>query len=107
MRATLLFLAVALACGPILAEDPKPAVTLAPPPKAWAPPDPIPAQPNWTWTTLDGTTYHNVVVTKVGPTTVSISHAMGVAHDIPIANLPPDLQKQLNYDPVAAAAARK
>ena len=73
----------------------------------WTPPAVIPAQPNWTWTTTDGTTYNNVVVTKLGPETVSFTHAMGVAHDVPLANLPPDIQKKLNYDPKAAAAARK
>ena len=86
---------------------PKPVITFAPAPKAWTPPDVIPAQPNWTWTTSDGTTYQNVVVTKIGAELVSITHAMGVTHDIPIANLPPSIQKQLNYDPAAAAIARK
>ena len=71
------------------------------------PPGVTPAQPNWTWTTSEGTTYHNVVVTKIGPDTVSITHTMGVAHDIPIATLPPDIQKLLNYDPAAASAARR
>jgi nucleoredoxin len=89
---------------PVLAA-PKP--TFASPPKAWSPPDITPGQPNWTWTTLDGTTYQNVVVTQIGPETVSITHAMGVAHDIPIVNLPPDIQKMLSYDPAAAAVARK
>jgi hypothetical protein len=87
---------------------PPPVSSPAPPPiKPWAPPDVLPAQPNWTWTTLDGTTYNNVVVTKIGPDTVSFTHAMGVAHDVPISNLPSDIQKKLNYDPVAAVAAHK
>jgi nucleoredoxin len=88
------------------APAPKSAVAFAPPPTAWAPPAVTPAQPNWTWTTSDGTTYQNVMITKIGAETVSITHSMGVAHDIPIANLPPAIQKQLNYDPVAAASAR-
>jgi hypothetical protein len=82
------------------------AVPASPPPiKPWAPPDVMPSQPNWTWTTSDGKTYQDVVVTKIEPDTVSITHSLGVAH-IPIAVLAPDIQKKLNYDPVAAAAAR-
>jgi len=73
--------------------------------KSWTPPDVLPAQPNWTWTTSEGQTYQNVVVTEVEPDTVSITHANGVAH-VPIANLSSDIQKLLNYDPVAAAAFR-
>ena len=66
----------------------------------------IPAQPNWTWTTFpDSKTYQNVVINKIEVDTVSITHSMGVAH-IPISTLPPDIQKQLNYDPAAAEAAR-
>jgi len=76
-----------------------------PPIKAWAPPDVMPAQPNWTWETSDGKTYQNVVVTKIEPDTVTITHSMGVAH-IPIALLPADIQNQLNYDPNTASASR-
>jgi hypothetical protein len=72
--------------------------------KPWAPPDVMPSQPNWTWTTADGKTYQNVVVTKIEPDTVTINHSLGVAH-IPINLLPPDIQKQLNYDPHAASQA--
>jgi hypothetical protein len=94
---------VASAPTPVAAVTPPP--TPAPPPvKAWAPPDVMPAQPNWTWQTSDGQTYQNVVVTKIEPETVTITHSMGVAH-ISMSLLPPDIQKQLNYDPVAAAAA--
>jgi hypothetical protein len=75
------------------------------PVKAWSPPDVMPAQANWTWVASDGKTYQNVVVTKIEPETVSISHSMGVAH-IAISTLPADIQKQLNYDPAAAAAAK-
>lgn len=71
--------------------------------KPWAPLDVMPSQPNWTWETLDGMTYHNVVVTKIESDTVAIIHSMGVAH-IPIATLPREIQKRLNYDPAAAAA---
>jgi hypothetical protein len=92
--------------APPVAPPPKPAVVFARP-QQWVGPADLPAQPNWTWTTLEGTTYQNVVVTKLGPDVVSISHAMGVAHDLPIADLPPDLQKQLNYDTAAASVARK
>jgi hypothetical protein len=84
---------------------PTPAPAAAPSPdavKPWAPPDVMPSQPNWTWTTSDGTTYQNVVVTKIEPETVTITHSMGVAH-VPINLLPPDIQKQLNYGPHAAS----
>lgn len=94
--------------GPVPAPAPAPAAPelYSAPIKPWTPPDVMPAHPNWTWTTLDGTTYQNVVVTTIGPDTVSITHSMGVAHDIQIADLPPDIQKELSYDPAAAAAAR-
>jgi thiol-disulfide isomerase/thioredoxin len=90
--------------APTPAPAPVSAVPAPPPPptKPWAPPDVMPAQPNWTWTTSDGTTYQNVVVTKINPNTVVIMHSMGVAH-IPINLLPSDIQKQLNYDPHAAS----
>jgi thiol-disulfide isomerase/thioredoxin len=70
--------------------------------KLWAPPDVMPAQPNWTWETSDGKTFQNVVVTKIEAETVTITHEMGAAH-IPITLLPSDIQKQLNYDPHAAS----
>jgi nucleoredoxin len=70
--------------------------------KPWVPPDVMPAQPNWTWTALDGKTYQDVVVTKIEADTVTITHSMGVAH-IPINLLPPDIQRQLNYDPHAVS----
>jgi hypothetical protein len=87
---------------------PTPVTVAAPPlppaPPPWSPPAVTPAQPNWTWTTSDGKTYQDVVITKIEPDTVSITHSMGVGH-IAINLLPPDIQKQLNYDPDAAAAA--
>lgn len=67
-------------------------------------PNVIPAQPDWTWTTLDGKTYHDVVITKIESGTVTITHADGVAH-IPMTLLPDDLKKQLHYGPPGAAAA--
>ena len=70
--------------------------------KPWTPPAVMPAQPNWTWTTSDGTTYQDVVVTKIEPDTVTITHSFGVAH-IPMILLPQDIQKKLNYDPHASA----
>jgi nucleoredoxin len=62
----------------------------------------MPAQPNWTWTTSDGKSYQNVVVTQIGADTATITHSLGVAH-VSIALLPPDIQKQLDYDPRAAS----
>ena len=70
----------------------------------WAPPSPLPAKPNWTWTTTDGHTYKNVQIQKVDPANVSILDDDGGA-TVAIATLPPDLQKQLNYDPKIAAAS--
>ena len=92
--------------APVPTATPTPAPAAADassnPIKPWTPPDVMPSQPNWTWATSDGKTYQNVVVTKIEPDTVSITHSMGVAH-VPISTLPPDIQKQLNYDPHAAS----
>jgi hypothetical protein len=76
------------------------------PVKPWSPPDVMPAQPNWTWTTSDGQEYDDVVVNKIEADTVSITHSRGVAH-VAIDTLPPEIQKRLGYDAVAAAAAKK
>jgi hypothetical protein len=73
-------------------------------PVPWSPPAAIPAQANWTWTTSDGKTYQDVRITKVEADCVTILDADGGAR-ISIATLPPDLQKELNYDPAAAAQA--
>lgn len=73
--------------------------------QTWHAPADLPAQPNWKWTTSDGTTYQDVVISKIEPDTVSITHSLGVAH-VPIVSLPPDIQKQLNYDPAVAAAEK-
>jgi len=63
-------------------------------PESAPPPQPLPAQANWTWQTLDGKTYDNVVITHLSPTEVTITHSLGVAH-LPLTNLPPDIQQQL------------
>jgi hypothetical protein len=87
---------VAVAPPPV-APAPAPAPTPAPAaPKPWTAPDVMPAQPNWTWTTTDGRTYQNVVVTKMEADSVTITHSLGVAH-IQVFFLPPELKKQLNY----------
>ncbi len=95
--------APAPASAPDSAAPPAPATPDANQP--WAPPAVTPSQPNWTWTTDDGKTYQNVVITKIDPDSVTITHSMGVAH-LDTATLPPDIQKQLNYDPAARAAAQ-
>jgi hypothetical protein len=90
-----------------------PDLTPPPPPPAgppnplanWHAPDVMPAHPNWTWTTLDGTTYQNVVVTKIEPDTVSITHSLGVGHVL-MVNLPPDIQKELGSSTAVARAAK-
>ncbi|MGO9245223.1 MAG: hypothetical protein ACLP0A_00495 [Verrucomicrobiia bacterium] len=51
--------------------------------------------------TVDGITYNNVRFVHPTPATVTIYHSTGVA-TIPLAKLPPDLQKQFGYDPKAA-----
>jgi hypothetical protein len=72
-------------------------------PKVFTPPEPIPAQANWTWT-VQGKDYHNVVVTKVEADTVSIMYDGGMGR-INTSDLTPDLQKMFNYDPQASALA--
>jgi thiol-disulfide isomerase/thioredoxin len=75
--------------------------TLAPARPKWSPPALTPVQPHWTWTTSTGQTYHEVTIVKIEPDAVTILHAHGGAR-VPIDTLPPELQKQLNYDPDAA-----
>jgi len=91
----------------VVTPAPAPVVPVLPPSplKTWVPLAVMPAQPNWTWNTSDGKTYQDVVVNKIEPDAVSITHSMGVAH-ILMNLLPPDIQKQLNYDPEMAKAAR-
>ncbi len=100
--------------APTTSPSPSPipsTIVISPPPappsalKKWAPPDIIPAQPNWTWNVANGKTYDNVVITTVKPDSVAITHSLGAA-TIPIILLPPDIQQKLNYDPEAAAEAK-
>jgi hypothetical protein len=73
--------------------------------KAFAPPVTLPAQPSWTWATVDGKhVYKNVIVCKVEADCVTILDDDGGSR-VDIANLPPDIQQQLNYDPNLAAQA--
>jgi hypothetical protein len=69
----------------------------------FVPPNPIPAQPNWTWTVL-GKVYHNVVITKVEPDRVLFTADDGLG-SFAMTDLTPDLQKMFNYDPIMAAQA--
>lgn len=69
----------------------------------WQPPATIPAHPNWTWHMPDGKTYEDVVITKIGPDEVTITHSLGVAH-LPLDSLPADVQRELQYTPGAASA---
>jgi len=52
--------------------------------------------------TIDGITYDQIRWGRVTPGTVTLFHKSGVA-TIPLAELPPDLQKQFNYNPQRAA----
>jgi hypothetical protein len=56
------------------------------------------------WKTTDGKVYQNVTVIDAQPDAVTILHQDGGAL-VPLANLPPDIQKRFNYDPVKAKAA--
>jgi len=57
-------------------------------------------------TTLDGTTYHDVKVTRVEADGLAITHASG-AGKIEFLNLPEEVRKKYAYDPAKAEAARK
>jgi hypothetical protein len=74
------------------------------PQRVFVPPNPIPAQPHWTWTTRDGKVYEDVVIKKVEADCVTILYRDGGAR-IDTYNLPQDIQKQLNYDPSLAGDA--
>src|ERR1700677_1204244 len=91
--------------SPSAAAQPSPSpVTETPPPKrSWEPPRGIPAQPNWTWTTARGV-YKNVRIVKIEADCVTIIDDDGGAL-VNIADLPDDIQQQLNYDPDAAKVA--
>ena len=52
--------------------------------------------------TINGTTYEDVRWKRATPATVTIYHRSGVA-TIPLAELPPDLQRHFGYDPQKAA----
>lgn len=56
------------------------------------------------WTTRDGQVYHDVKVLEVKPDYVTILHRDGGGR-VALANLPADLQKRFNYDPLKAAVA--
>jgi hypothetical protein len=56
------------------------------------------------WKTTDGKVYQNVTVIDSKPDAVTILHQDGGAL-VPLANLPPDIQKRFNYDPAKAKAA--
>jgi len=56
------------------------------------------------WTTTDGKVYQNVVVLDAKPDAVTILHRDGGAL-VPLAKLPPAIQKRFNYDPAQARAA--
>lgn len=56
------------------------------------------------WKTTDGKVYQDVTVVDSAPDAVTILHQDGGAL-VPLANLPPDIQKRFNYDPVKARAA--
>ncbi len=52
-------------------------------------------------TTLAGKTFDQVKVSKVTAVEIRFTHATGIA-SVPLADLPPDMQKLFGYDPVAA-----
>jgi thiol-disulfide isomerase/thioredoxin len=82
-----------------------PAPPPAPPPvPVWTPPAVIPAQPNWTWTSISGVVYHNVKVFKVDPEFVTATYDEGGGR-IPLSSLPPDLQLLFNYTPAVGTPA--
>jgi hypothetical protein len=56
------------------------------------------------WTTTDGKVYQEVKVVKTEPDAITILYRDGGAL-VPLAKLPPDLQKRFNYDPAQAKAA--
>jgi hypothetical protein len=56
------------------------------------------------WKTNDGKVYQDVKLIRLDPDTVTILYTDGGAR-VPLANLPPDLQKRFGFDPVAAKAA--
>jgi hypothetical protein len=74
---------------------------------AWTAPQPLPAHRNWTWD-VGNREFTNVVITHVDADLVNITSDSGTAQ-IDIALLPPEIRRELNYDPALAeqaAAAR-
>ncbi len=69
----------------------------------FVPPNPLPAHPHWTWD-IQNREFVNVVVTKVEADLVTINCDSGPTK-IDISLLPPEIQKELNYDPEMAAKA--
>jgi nucleoredoxin len=67
-------------------------------PAAPTPPAKLPSKANWTWTMNDGSTYQNVKVIGIDPADVTILYDGG-GTKLPLANLPVDIQTQLNYAP--------
>ncbi len=89
---------------PKQSSDTNQAASTPPVNKVFIPPNPLPSQAAWTWTTPDGKIYKNVIIQKVEADRVTIYHDQGSAVlDIYLLN--PDLQKQLNFDPDLAAEA--
>jgi hypothetical protein len=66
-------------------------------------PFPIPAKPNWNWQVGDRQ-YQNVVITKIEADVVHITYDGGLG-TVNTADLPPDIQKQINYNPTLAKKA--
>ncbi|MCX6910455.1 MAG: hypothetical protein NTY01_20765, partial [Verrucomicrobia bacterium] len=57
-------------------------------------------------TTLDGTTYRNVKISRVEADGLVITHAAGGCK-LDFLKLPEDVRKQYSFDPAKAEAARK
>ena len=55
--------------------------------------------------TVDGKDYHNVKVGQIEADRVHITYDGGLG-TVPLADLPPELQKRFAYDPAAAKAAQ-
>lgn len=53
---------------------------------------------------LNGKTYKSATLTKTSPLKAKIRHSAGIAF-VPLADLPPDLQRELGYDPSEAENA--
>lgn len=66
---------------------------------------PAAAEPS-TLRTLDGQLFHECVVVRVHPDSLSFRHANGAAR-VDFAQLDPDLRTRLGYDPVKAEAHRR